>query len=69
VLPDIAPVMAHSVFSEFMFAMISENSVKTGTPLSARMKSAWLLPDTRTRRPARSESRVTARLQKITWAG
>ena len=69
VLPDIVPVMAHSMLPLFMLVMMSANPVCTGTPPSASIRSACGGLDVRMRRVARSARLVKGLLQKTTCAG
>ena len=68
-LPDMVPVIAHSVLPEFRLGTICANPVSTGVAPNAPTKSACVAEDTRTRRPARSASERSVLLQNTTWAG
>ncbi|MNV45811.1 hypothetical protein D3C71_1376190 [compost metagenome] len=69
VLPDMVPVMAHSVLPAVRLGTICAKPVSTGMPPSAPTKSAWVDDDTRVRRPARSARPRKGFLQNTTWAG
>lgn len=68
-LPDMVPVMAHSVLLAVRLGTICEKLVSTGTPPKAPTKSAWLADDTRTRRPVSSDKVRSGFLQNTTCAG
>ena len=62
-------VMAQSMLPPLRLATVWFSASSTGVPLSAVIRSAWVADDTRTRRPARSDSDVMAVLQNSTCAG
>ena len=69
VLPDIVPVIAHSMLPPRMFCMISAKLVCTGVPPSDSTKSDCAGLDVRTRRPARSARLAIGAAQNVTCAG
>ena len=69
VLPDIVPVIAHSMLPLRTLGMMSAKLVCTGVPPSASTRSDCAGLEVRMRRPARSPRPLIGLLQKITCAG
>ena len=69
VLPVIVPVTAQSSRPWRIAGISSAKGVDTGVAPSASTQSAWVTPEMRTRRLARSASDASGLVQNATWAG